>query len=87
MPIPSFYYDKDSIKAITWYRNTQESLEMFNKRSFYKRIAFKYNIRLYISEAISDPGKIVYGDIFQVGIINPVNDSKIISSTEYIKNV
>lgn len=68
LPVPPFYGDGNSIKAITWFKSSEKGLEMFNKMTFYFEMSKKYNIRLYLTQTDEIPGDIIYEDDFQVGV-------------------
>lgn len=46
---------------------------------FYRRIAVKYGLKLYISETEEVPGEIIYEDDFQIAVKNRFQDIKIIT--------
>jgi len=74
LPVPDFYEDGNSIKAITWYKNNEKAKDIFSKMTFFMEIADKYNIELYISRINFIPGELVYEDDFQIGIVNCNHD-------------
>lgn len=69
LPIPTFYGDGNSVKAITWYKNNDEGNWIFNQMSFYLNMAKKYDLELYKSMAVDLPGNIIYEDLYQIGVV------------------
>jgi hypothetical protein len=82
LPVPPFYEDGNSIKAITWYKKTQEGLDMYKKMDFYLRMAKKYDLQLFMTETESLPGKLVYEDDYQIGVIESEHDGSEFRMTE-----
>jgi hypothetical protein len=74
LPVPPFYEDGNSIKAITWYKKTPEGLDMFKRMDFYFKMAKKYSLELFMTETESLPGTLVYEDEFQIGITDSGHD-------------
>ena len=70
LPVPDFYDDGNSIKAITWYKNNKKANDLCNKMTFFMNIASKYKITLFISRVDTLPGELIYEDQFQIGTIN-----------------
>jgi hypothetical protein len=68
LPIPPFYEDVNTLKAITWYKRTPEGFDMYNRMDFYLQMANKYKLHFFMTETDSLPGKLVYEDEFQIGI-------------------
>ena len=68
LPIPPFYFDGNSIGAVTWFKDNSKTLEMVEKLEFYFRILKKYNVDISMTKT-ENPGNIIYEDDFQVGIV------------------
>ena len=49
--------------------------------TFYKDMAKKYGVKLYISECCELPGEVVYEDDFQIAVKN-VNDKAHVTTSE-----
>jgi len=81
LPIPPFYSDGNTIKAITWYKNNNKGNEMFSKMAFYFSMAKKHDKKIYITYTNIEPGVIIYEDDYQIGVI----DSKYEGEEFYIK--
>lgn len=68
LPVPPFYSDGNSIKAITWFKETNKVNELLKEIDFYFQMLKKYNVDLCIVRSDS-PGRIIYEDDFQIGVI------------------
>jgi hypothetical protein len=68
LPIPPFYTNNNPDKAITWFKTTDEAIEMFSKMTHYINMAQKYNVKLYITKTNDIPGVIIYEDIYQIAV-------------------
>ena len=79
LPVPPFYDDGNSIKAITWYKNTDKGNSMFKRMNFYLDMAIKYNMALSVSECAAEPGRIIYEDDYQIGVVDCITDSRIMT--------
>lgn len=69
LPVPPFYSDGNSIKAITWFKDNNKVKELLREFEFYFNILNKYNVNLVLSRSDS-PGRIIYEDDFQIGVIS-----------------
>lgn len=69
LPIPPFYADGNLIGAVTWFKENDKTKGLLGELSFYFDILNKYNIDLEMSRS-DNPGKIIYEDEFQVGVLN-----------------
>jgi hypothetical protein len=45
-------------------------MEMFEKMRFYRAMASKYSVKLYLTKTDLEPGTIVYEDAFQIGVMD-----------------
>lgn len=70
LPVPPFYENGNQEKAITWFKDTPEGNDIFRQLIFYREMAKKYNIELYLSECDFVPGEIIYEDDFQIAVKN-----------------
>ena len=76
LPVPPFYEAGNTQGAVTWFKDTPEGNRIWEKMSFYRKMAEKYSLKLYISERTELPGEVIYEDAFQVAVINPVEDGR-----------
>lgn len=83
LPVPPFYEDGNSIKAITWYKNSEPGLEMFHKMNFYFEVAEKYQLPLFLTQTDLIPGKIVYEDEYQIGVTESKHSGVGYETSEY----
>ena len=83
LPVPPFYDDGNSAKAITWYKNSEQGMAMFRRMDFYLRMAAKYGLALFITQADRSPGRIVYEDDYQIGVVNSAHSGDGFSTSEY----
>lgn len=74
LPVPPFYKDGNTIKAITWFKNENNGIKMFMAMTFYFSMARKYGISLYITRSSILPGNVIYEDIFQIGVVESKHD-------------
>jgi hypothetical protein len=70
LPVPPFYADGNAGKAIIWFKSSAEGTEMFEKMGFYKAMASKYGVKLYLTTTDLEPGTIVYEAAFQIGVMD-----------------
>ena len=73
LPVPPFYENGNQEKAITWFKDTPEGNDIFRQLTFYREMAKKYNIELYLSECDFVPGEVIYEDNFQVAVKNCIS--------------
>ncbi|MBP7902414.1 MAG: hypothetical protein KA015_06325 [Spirochaetes bacterium] len=85
LPVPPFYNDGNSINAITWYKNNDMGNSMYKRMNFYLDMAAKYNMPLSISVCAEEPGRIVYEDDYQIGVVDCVSDSCRIVTKDFLK--
>lgn len=76
LPVPPFYEAGNTQGAVTWFKDTPEGNRIWEKMTFYRKMAEKYGLKLYISERTELPGEVIYEDAFQVAVINSVEDGR-----------
>ncbi len=81
LPVPPFYADGNPDRAVTWFKNNENGDRIFEEMTFYKDMAKKYGVKLYISECCELPGEVVYEDDFQIAVKN-VNDKAHVTTSE-----
>ena len=69
LPIPSFYIDNNSVKAITFFKENKKGLEIEEEMSFYFEMCRKYGIKLFKTTVEEIPGKLIYEDDYQIGVM------------------
>ncbi|MBR5960159.1 MAG: hypothetical protein IKZ98_04130 [Clostridia bacterium] len=74
LPVPPFYAQGNPDGAITWFKDTAEGNRIWEEMTFYRNMAVKYGVQLYLSECTDIPGEIIYEDDFQIAVKNPQND-------------
>lgn len=77
LPVPPYYDNGNPDKAITWFKDTEEGNRIWNEMGFYRRMAAKYGLKLYISATEDIPGEIIYEDDFQIAVKNQFQNIKI----------
>ena len=68
LPIPPFYEDGNSLRAITWFKET--SIELLAALTPLEDLLRRHAVDHH-TVCTEDPGDIVYEDQYQVGVINP----------------
>lgn len=68
LPIPPFYSDGNSIGATTWFKENDKISALLVDLDFYFKVLKKYGVELTITKS-KNPGKIIYEDDFQVGVL------------------
>ncbi|WP_127534172.1 hypothetical protein [Paenibacillus kobensis] len=76
LPNPPYYDDNNSIHAVTWFKDEDESKEMLIRLQPFFRIAEKHKVEIIKSVSKVLPGILVYEDDYQVGIVNPNYDGE-----------
>jgi len=79
LPVPPFYEQGNPDRAVTWFKDTEEGKRIYEEMSFYREIAAKYGVQLYISECSELPGEVVYEDAYQIAVKNPRLDVKVLT--------
>ena len=77
LPVPPFYDQGNPDGAVTWFKDTAESNRIWEEMTFYRNMAAKYGLQLYLSECTDIPGEIIYEDAFQIAVKKPRNDTSI----------
>lgn len=77
LPVPPFYDEGNPDKATTWFKDTEQGNRIYAEMTFYRAMAKKYGMQLYMSECEEIPGDIIYEDEFQIAIKNPRSDARI----------
>ena len=85
LPVPPFYEKGNPDGAVTWFKDTEQGQNIYGQMTFYRKMAFKYGVQLYMSECEEIPGEIIYEDDFQIGIKNQKENLKI--RTEALKEL
>lgn len=70
LPVPPFYDQDNPDRAVTWFKDTADGRRIWDEMSFYRRIAEKYGVKLYISKCDELPGEVIYEDSFQIAVKN-----------------
>ena len=70
LPVPPFYEAGNPEKAITWFKDTPAGREMYEKMDFYRRMAEKYRIELWVTTAQVVPGRVIYEDGYQIAVVD-----------------
>lgn len=68
LPIPPFYEDGNTIRAVTWFKDNEYAKSMINQLDFYFNMLKKYGVKINLSKS-ENPGRIIYEDDFQVGVV------------------
>lgn len=76
LPVPPFYKDGNTIKAVTWFKDTEEGNKVYQEMVYYRNMASKYGVKLYMTECEEVPGDVIYEDDFQIAVINQKEDLK-----------
>ena len=77
LPVPPFYEQGNPDGAITWFKDTPQGNDIFRQMTFYRAMAKKYGLKLYISECEELPGTVIYEDDFQIAVKDQREDVKI----------
>ncbi len=70
LPVPPFYEKGNPERAITWFKDNDEGMEIWKQMDFYRAMCKKYGVKLYRSETEQVSGKIIYEDDFQIAVKN-----------------
>jgi len=79
LPVPPFYEQGNPDRAVTWFKDTTEGKSIYEEMTFYREIAAKYGVQLYLSECDELPGEVIYEDEYQIAIKNPKPDVQILT--------
>ncbi len=77
LPVPPFYDEGNPDKATTWFKDMEQGNRIYAEMTFYRAMAKKYGMQLYMSECEEIPWDIIYEDEFQISIKNPRSDARI----------
>ena len=77
LPVPPFYKDGNPEHAITWFKDTPQGNDIYRQMDFYRTMANKYGLKLYMSKCTEPPGEVIYEDDFQIAIKNQRADAEI----------
>jgi hypothetical protein len=69
LPNPPYYDDNNTIRAVTWFKENESTIKMIEKLEPLINIAKKYEVVIIRSYSDQAPGKIIYEDGFQIGVI------------------
>jgi hypothetical protein len=69
LPNPPYYEDNNSINAVTWFKDVDNSVNMLSYLEPFFRIAEKHRIEIIKSVSRELPGVLVYEDEYQVGVV------------------
>ena len=74
LPVPPFYEQGNPDRAVTWFKDTKDGRRIYEEMTFYREMAAKYGVQLYISECCELPGEVIYEDAYQIAVKNPKPD-------------
>ena len=77
LPVPPFYEQGNPDNAITWFKDTPQGNDIYRQMDFYRAMANKYGLKLYMSKCTEPPGEVIYEDDFQIAIKNQRADAEI----------
>ena len=77
LPVPQYYEKGNPDCAITWFKDTPQGNDIYAQMDFYRAMAKKYGLTLYISKTEQVPGEIIYEDDFQIAVKNQKADAQI----------
>jgi len=79
LPVPPFYDQGNPDGAITWFKDTEAGNRIYDEMVFYREMASKYGLKLYMSECSELPGEIVYEDEYQIAVKTPESEITIVT--------
>ena len=77
LPVPPFYEQGNPDRAVTWFKDTEEGNRIWAEMTFYRDMAKKYGLKLYLSTCDELPGEPIYEDAFQIAVIRPRADAAV----------
>ena len=77
LPVPPFYEQGNPDHAITWFKDTPQGNDIYRQMTFYRKMAKKYGLKLFISKCTEQPGEVIYEDDFQIAVKNQKPDAAI----------
>lgn len=71
LPNPPFYDDEDhnAIGAVTWFKANENTEMMIKQLDPFLAIAKKYDVEIIRTISEKVPGKVIYEDAYQIGVI------------------
>ena len=79
LPVPPFYEKGNPDRAVTWFKDTEAGRNIYEEMTFYRAMAAKYGVQLYVSECNELPGEVIYEDEYQIAIKNPKSEVKVLT--------
>jgi len=79
LPVPPFYEQGNPDRAITWFKDTEAGRNIYKEMTFYRAMAAKYGVQLYVSECNELPGEVIYEDEYQIAVKNPRSEVKVLT--------
>ncbi len=79
LPVPPFYEKGNPDRAVTWFKDTEAGRNIYKEMTFYRAMAAKYGVQLYVSECNELPGEVIYEDEYQIAIKNPKSEVKVLT--------
>ena len=80
LPVPPFYADGNPDHAVTWFKDNEFGKRIYEEMTFYREMAKKYGVTLYLSECDEAPGEVIYDDDYQIAVKNISTDAEIRTS-------
>ena len=77
LPVPPFYEQGNPQRAVAWFKDTEEGNRIWEEMTFYREMAKKYGLKLYLSGCDEIPGELIYEDEFQIAVIRPRADAAV----------
>ena len=77
LPVPPFYEQGNPDRAVTWFKDTEEGNRIWAEMTFYREMAKKYGLPLYLSVCDEIPGELIYEDAYQIAVIHPRADAAV----------
>ncbi|MBO4925255.1 MAG: hypothetical protein J5472_02140 [Clostridia bacterium] len=71
LPVPPFYAQGNPDRAVTWFKDNENGQRIWREMTFYRDMAKKYGLRLYLSACGEPPGRIIYEDDYQIAVKYP----------------
>lgn len=77
LPVPDFYEKGNPDRAVTWFKDTPQGNGIYREMVFYRAMARKYGLKLYVSRCNGLPGEVIYEDDFQIAVKNQKSTAEI----------
>jgi hypothetical protein len=74
LPVPPFYEQGNPDGAVTWFKDTTDGNHIYEQMTFYRDMAAKYGLKLFMSETTEIPGEVIYEDDYQIAVKNTRKD-------------